>query len=97
MPRSAQESRLFPYTTLFRSSTEKTAVPNSAAHDLSQHVSSTLVRGQHAIGDEEGGSASMVSDDSQRGSYAFSSVHEVSVRKFGGFVDKRCKQVCFVV
>jgi hypothetical protein len=36
------------------------------AHDPAQHIAAALVRGQHAVGDEEAGRAQMVGDDPVR-------------------------------
>ena len=49
-------------------------VAHGAAHDAAQHVAAALVRGQHAVGDEEARSAQMVGDDAVAG----------SARAFGG-------------
>ena len=38
-------------------SAEKLRMAHGAAHDPAQHITAPLVRGQDAIGDEEGGSA----------------------------------------
>ena len=40
---------------------------HGAAHDAAEHIAAPLVRGQHAVGDQEGGSAQMVGDDPVRG------------------------------
>ena len=45
---------------------EKLGVAHGAAHDPAQHVAAALVRGQHAVGDEEGRGAQMVGDDPVR-------------------------------
>ncbi|EGO96301.1 hypothetical protein APM_0875 [Acidiphilium sp. PM] len=42
---------------------EPVGVAHGAAHDPAQHVAAALVRGQHAIGDQEGGGAEMIRDD----------------------------------
>ncbi len=40
---------------------------HGAAHDAAQHVAAPLVRGQHAIGNEEARGAQVVGDDAVRG------------------------------
>ena len=37
-------------------------VAHGAAHDAAEHIAAALVRGQHAVGDQEGGGAQMVGD-----------------------------------
>ena len=46
---------------------QKLRMAHGAAHDPAQHVAAALVRGQDAVGDEEGGGAQMVGDDAMRG------------------------------
>ena len=42
-------------------------MPNPPAKNLAQHIAATLVRRNHAVVDEEGRSARVVSDDAQAG------------------------------
>ncbi len=42
---------------------EKLGMPHGAAHDAAQHVAAAVLRGQHAVGDQEGGGAQVVGDD----------------------------------
>ena len=42
---------------------EKMRVAHGAAHDAAEHIAPALVRRQHAVGNEEGRGAQMVSDD----------------------------------
>jgi hypothetical protein len=39
---------------------------HGAAHDATEHVTAALVRGQHAIGDQERGGAQVIGDDAMR-------------------------------
>ncbi len=50
---------------LFR--TQQLRMAHRAAHDPAQHIAAALVRGQHAVGDQEGRGAQMVGDDAERG------------------------------
>ena len=40
---------------------------HGAAHDAAKHIAASLVRGQHAVGDEEGRRAQMIGDDAMAG------------------------------
>ena len=42
---------------------EQLRMAHGAAHDPAQHIAAALVRGQHAVGDQEGRGAQMVGDD----------------------------------
>ena len=42
---------------------EQMGVAHGAAHDAAKHIAPSLVRRQHAIGDEEGDRAQMIGDD----------------------------------
>ena len=41
---------------------EQFGMAHGAPHDAAQHIAAALIRRQHAIGDEEGGSAQMIGD-----------------------------------
>ena len=45
---------------------EQMSVAHGAAHDAAQHIAAALLRGQHAVGDEEGRSAQMIGDNAMR-------------------------------
>ena len=48
---------------------EQLGVAHGAAHDAAQHIAAALVRGQHAVGDQERGGAQMVGDDPVRDAF----------------------------
>ena len=46
---------------------EHSSVPHGAANDLAQNVAATIVRGNHAVADQERRGAAVVGQDAQRG------------------------------
>jgi hypothetical protein len=72
--------------------TELPAVAERAADDPAQHVAAALVRGQHAVDDQEGAGTNVVRDHAQR------LVAEVAgAGEFGGCGDQFLEQVDLVV
>ena len=81
---------------------EEAAVADASAHDLAEDVAAAFVRGQDAVGDEEGGAAGVVCDDAQAGGLfcvadaGFGERH-VYACEFRGLGDKRGEEVGLVV
>ncbi len=73
---------------------EKMRMPHGAAHDAAKHIAPPLIRRQHAIGDEEGGSAQMIGDDAvARPRFAFGGNAGQRLRRR----DQRLEQVDVVI
>ena len=71
---------------------EQLRVTHRAAHDPAQHIATALVRGQHAVGDEEGRGTQMVRDDAERCHALL--LRSVSERGSGG-VDQVTEKIGF--
>ncbi|EGY00849.1 hypothetical protein AZA_84542 [Nitrospirillum viridazoti Y2] len=69
-------------------------VAHGAAHDAAQDIAASLVRRQHAVGDEEGGGAQMVGDDAVRHGVR---ARRVAVGGIGRRLDQRAHQVGVVI
>ena len=68
------------------------AVVQGAAHDEAQHVAAAFVRGQHAVGNQEGRRAGVVSDDAQ-GNVRIMVRAVLDVGEAGGLVDERPEEI----
>ena len=69
-------------------------VAHGAAHDAAEHIAAALVRRQHAVGDQEGGSAQVVGDDPVRG--ALRPVR-IDAGQVGAGADERAEKVDVVI
>src|SRR5690606_10224483 len=73
-------------------SAELVPVTHGATDDAPQYVAAALVRGEHAVGDEERGCANVVGDYVERRSPTVARSHY-----FGGGADQRLEQIDVVV
>ena len=73
---------------------EQLGVAHGAAHDAAEHVAAAFVRGQHAVGDEEGRRAQVVGDDAVRGLVQAGRRH---LGQLGDRLDQRAEQIDGVI
>ena len=69
-------------------------MPHGAAHDAAKHIAAALVRGQHAVGDEERRRAQMVGDDAVR---RFLLAIGIDAGQIGDRLDQRGEQIDLVI
>ena len=73
---------------------EQLGVAHAAAHDPAQHIAATLVRRQHAFGDQERRRAQMVGDDAMRGLLL---AIGIDAGEIGDSLDQRAEQIDLVI
>ena len=73
---------------------EHEAVADRAADDPAQHVAAALVRGQHAVGDQERARADVVGDHAQRGRLAIGGARHLGGRRRSAAGTGRSRSCC---